>query len=100
MPGPAMFRRQRRKSAALADARSALLELLGCELMPCEELVEVGAVAPCETRRLTDIAAGNLQDLGQITAHELIARLIEGGQTSRGAAEGLLYQLDRDDRRL
>ena len=56
--------------------------------MPCEELVEVGAVASRETRRLTDIAAGNLQDLGQITAREFIARLIEGGQTSRGANRG------------
>jgi hypothetical protein len=31
--------------------------------MPRQQLVEIGTVAPREPRRLTDIAAGDLQDL-------------------------------------
>ena len=56
----------------------ALLELLGRELVPREQLVEVGTVAPCQSRGLAHVATGDLQDLRQIAAGELIARLIEG----------------------
>src|SRR5215471_17219 len=77
---------------------SALLELFGCQLMPRQQLVEVGAVTPCQPCGLTHIPSRDLQDLREVAARELIARLIEGGQPSRGATEGLLHQLDRNDR--
>jgi hypothetical protein len=57
--------------------RSALLEFLRCQLMPPQQFVEIGTVALGQTRRLADIAAGDLQDLRQIAARELVARLIE-----------------------
>src|SRR5262249_51036342 len=84
-----------------ADQRTlALLELLRSELMAGEEFVELGTVAPREARGLTHVAAGDLQDLREVAARELIARLVEGGQPPGRAAEGLLHELDRDDRRL
>jgi hypothetical protein len=41
----------------------ALLELFRRELVPRQQLVEVGAVALRETCRLADIASGDLEDL-------------------------------------
>src|SRR5437763_14115930 len=68
-------------------ARSALLELLRRQLVAREELVEIGAVAPREPRGLAHVAAGDLQDLREVAAGELVARLVEGGQPSWRAAE-------------
>ncbi|MEZ5459318.1 MAG: hypothetical protein R3E65_08430 [Steroidobacteraceae bacterium] len=63
-------------------------------------LVEVRAIALREPRGLADAAAGDLQDLRQVAARELIARLVERGQATAGATERLLHQLDRNERRL
>ena len=79
---------------------SALLELVGRQLMAGEELVEVRAVALGEPGRLRDVPARDLQDLREVTAGELVPGLIEGRQVSLRAPEGLLDQLDRDDRSL
>src|SRR6185312_11852711 len=57
-----------------------LFELFRRQLMPREELVEVRPVALRQPGRLTHVAAGDLQDLRQVAAGELIARLIEGGE--------------------
>ena len=55
----------------------SVLEIIRHQLVPSEQLVEIGAVAFRQARRLTDAAAGDLQDLRQVAAGEFIARLIE-----------------------
>src|SRR5262245_33986937 len=80
--------------------RSALLEFFRRELMPAEQFVEVRAIALGESRGLTHVATRDLQDLREIAACELIARLVEGGQATRAAAERLLHELHGNDRRL
>src|SRR5215475_1571114 len=75
----------------------ALLELFRGQLVAGQQFVEVGTVAPRQACRLADVAAGDLQDLRQVAAREFIARLVEGGQAARSAAERLLHQLHRDD---
>ena len=56
---------------------SALFEIVGQQLVARQQLVEVGAIAFGQARRLADIAARDLQDLRQIIAREFIARLVE-----------------------
>src|SRR6185437_3070376 len=75
-------------------------ELFRSQLVARQQLVEVGAVASRQAGRLADVATGDLQDLRQVAARELIARLVEGGQAARGAAKRLLHEFDRDDGRL
>ena len=89
-----------RKRRFLQEARaaSALLEVLGHQLVPTQQLVEIGAVALGQARGLADVAAGDLQDLRQVAARKFIARLVKRGQPTRRAAEGLLYQFHGDDR--
>src|ERR1019366_4395761 len=71
----------------------ARLEVVRHQLVATEQLVEIGAVALGKTRRLADVAAGDLQDLRQVAARELLARLIERGQFAAvRAAERLLHQ--------
>ena len=48
--------------------------------MPRQEFVEVGAVAFSETCGLADVAGGDLQDLRQVVAGELVACLAERRQ--------------------
>ena len=61
-----------------ALAALAFLEIVRHQLVPPEQLVEVGAVALRQSRRLADVPPGDLQDLRQVAARELIPRLVEG----------------------
>ena len=51
------------------------LERVGVQLVPRQQLVEVGAVALGESGRLADVARGDLQDLGEVVAGEFVPRL-------------------------
>src|SRR6267378_3331462 len=87
---PQVCRRKLRPAQHLqrkSDRLLALFELFGRQLMTRQELVEVRSVALGEARRLTHVAAGDLQDLRQVAARELVAGLVEGGETARSAAE-------------
>ena len=53
------------------------LELRRAELVLVQQLVELGAVALGDARRLRHVAVGDLQQLGQVVALELAARLDE-----------------------
>src|SRR5258708_2700764 len=55
----------------------AALENLRVELVTPEQLVELGAVALGEPRRLRDVALGDLQELRQVFALEAAARVLE-----------------------
>ena len=60
-----------------AMRRLRLLEVVRQQLVARQQLVEVGAVALREPRRLADVAGGDLQDLRQVVAREFVARLVE-----------------------
>ena len=78
--------------------RSTSLEIFRRQLMPRQQLVEIRAVALGKPRCLAHVAPGDLQDLREIAARELVARLVERGQLALRAAEALLHQFHGDDR--
>src|SRR5262245_35100507 len=53
------------------------LEHRGVEVMALQQLVELGAIALRQSRRLRHVAIGDLEQLGQIIALELEARGLE-----------------------
>src|SRR5690348_1384214 len=69
-----------------SGARLARLELFRRQLVTAEQLVEVRAVALRQARGLTDVAAGDLQDLRKIAAGKFVARFVERGQAARATA--------------
>src|SRR5690606_3928208 len=75
------------------------LELLGIELVPAEQLVEVRAVALREPRRLAHVAARDLQQLREVVARERVPRLRERRQRVRLLAERAAHLLGGDDAR-
>src|SRR5712692_6238123 len=68
-------------------------EHLRLELVALEQLVELGAIALRELRRLGHAAAGDAQDANQVFALEGSTRLLE-----RGELRGLLLQRLLDER--
>src|SRR6059036_1781760 len=68
-------------------------EHLRLELVALEQLVELGAIALRELRRLGHAAAGDAQDANQVFALEGSPRLLE-----RGELRGLLLQRLLDER--
>ena len=52
------------------SGRPCPLELGGIQVMLVQQFVELGAVALGNTRRMTDITVGNLQQLGKVFAFE------------------------------
>ena len=66
--------------------------------MPPQQLVELGAIALGETRRLRDVALGDLEKLGQVLALEATPRILERGKLSLLVLDRLLRQRDRDNR--
>ena len=64
------------------------LEVARHEQIALEYLVEVSAIALGQPCGLTDVAAGNLQNLRQVTAHELASRLVKRRQLPVYAVQG------------
>ena len=60
-----------------AERRARLAEQLAMQAVLLQQPVELGAVAPRDARALRDVAAGELQYLGQVVALGLVARLGE-----------------------
>src|SRR5690606_163423 len=88
-----------RAAAPATPARSARLEGVGVQVVAWQELVEVGAIALGEPRRLAHVAHRDLQDLRQVIAGELVARLAERRQLARAFPERALHELAADDGR-
>jgi len=55
--------------------------------MPGEQLVEVRTVAFRQARGLAHVATGDLEDLRQVAACELVTGFVEGGQAARATAQ-------------
>src|SRR5258708_28130057 len=75
------------------------LEHLRLELVTLEQLVELGAIALSELRRLGYAAARDAQDANQVLALESAPRLLEGGELRGLLFQGLLHQGRRDHAR-
>lgn len=58
-------------------SRSKCLEQLGIEVVPLEQFVEFGTVALGQSRRLGDVAAGDLEEFGEVFALEFASRGLE-----------------------
>src|SRR4029079_19747759 len=75
------------------------LEHSGLEPMALQQLVELGAVALGELRRLRDVAAGYLQEPDQVVALERLARLLERYERGGVLLERRGHERRRDHRR-
>src|SRR5690606_20375365 len=68
------------RSAEAGPSARHGLERRRLEPVALEQLVELGAVAPGEPRRLRDVARGDLQQLHEVVVLEAAARLLERGE--------------------
>src|SRR6185436_5841748 len=75
------------------------LEQFGVEMMPLQKLVELGAIALGQSRRLGNIAPSDFQKFGEIVAFEFAARGLERRQFGSLSAYRVFHQRRRDDGR-
>ena len=67
--------------------------------MALQKLVELGAIALRQPRRLSHVAIGDSEDLRQILALEFSPRVLEGGKLALLMLNRGLHQRRRYDRR-
>src|SRR5206468_5564224 len=94
--------RARCQASALAftsprSGRLAFLEHRRLEPVTLQKLVELGAIALGEQRRLRHVATGNLEEAHKIVALELLASFLERDERARILAQRALDQRRRDD---
>src|SRR5260221_9561224 len=89
--------RRGRATALFGLGLGVRFEDRGLDAVALQELVELGAIAACELRRLGDAALGELEDARQVVAFETLARVLERSHLVHLDLYRLLDESLRDD---